>query len=302
MKNLTFLLITLLVLSSCKKETGTVLYKINFIDHDITSAGMIKRSLSSDRYTQFGDFITSLTPTKFTAKIWTVGYIDKVMERSNNNANMLQYIEQNGDKLNSEDPSRLVDFTDNNVVSFNPVIYGRVNNDKQFEDEQIDFSYFYFIPFHFYQEIPLPSGYQNVTLDMFPAGSSVNNILKVRHNAMMQKIFPNAWTSGNIYLIFGNTESSFVVNPNGETVSLSEDCPIAEPGHDLTIRSHKYTNMVFNQPGEGQTAVMDGTLSFNTLDLIQVYAGTDNIPYTHDDIFVYAPKFWERINSKLEIR
>jgi hypothetical protein len=103
-------------------------------------------------------------------------------------------------------------------------------------------------------------------------------------------------------LIFGNTESSFVVNPNGETVSLSEDCPIAEPGHDLTIRSHKYTNMVFNQPGEGQTAVMDGTLSFNTLDLIQVYAGTDNIPYTHDDIFVYAPKFWERINSKLEIR
>jgi hypothetical protein len=32
------------------------------------------------------------------------------------------------------------------------------------------------------------------------------------------------------------------------------------------------------------------------------YAGNDNIPYTFDDWFTYAPNFWERINVRLEIR
>jgi hypothetical protein len=46
---------------------------------------------------------------------------------------------------------------------------------------------------------------------------------------------------------------------------------------------------------------MNGILSINTQDLIQVYAGADNVPYTRDDIFVYAPRFWERISSRLDI-
>jgi hypothetical protein len=41
-------------------------------------------------------------------------------------------------------------------------------------------------------------------------------------------------------------------------------------------------------------------MSFNTTDLIHIYAGADNIPYTADDIFVYAPYFWERISVILE--
>ena len=114
MKKLICLVIISLIFFSCKKNTGTVFYKINFIDHEISSSkglAMEKRSLSSDRYTQFGAYITSITPKKFTAKIWTVGYIDKVLDRSNNNANMLQYIEQNGEKLSRNDPSRSIDFS-----------------------------------------------------------------------------------------------------------------------------------------------------------------------------------------------
>lgn len=68
----------------------------------------------------------------------------------------------------------------------------------------------------------------------------------------------------------------------------------------LLHRSHKYSNMIYNSPAEGETIVMNGTLSFNTRDLIQVYSGADKIPYTSDDIFVYAPKFWERIYSKVD--
>lgn len=304
MKKLSYLLIISLIFISCKKHTGTVLYKINFIDHEISTGKELvieKRGLTFDRYNQFGDYITSITPKKFTARIWTIGYIDKVMDRSNNNANMLQYIEQNADKLSREDPSRLIDFSDNNIVNFDPVIYGRVNNDRQFEDAHIDFKYFYFIPDRLYQELQLPSGYQNITLDMFPSISITDNILKINQYEILRKLFPNAATNGNLYLIFGNTDSTFVVNPQGENVGISDNCPIAEPGHDLTIRSHKYFNMIFNQPVEGETAVMNGILSFNTQDLIQVYAGVDNVPYTRDDVFVYAPRFWERISSRLEI-
>jgi len=37
-------------------------------------------------------------------------------------------------------------------------------------------------------------------------------------------------------------------------------------------------------------------MNFNITELIQIYAGKDNIPYTFDDVFVYAPKFRERIS------
>ena len=305
MKKLIFILTTILLFNSCNEdmnesESGKVIYKINFTTEEI-SLGKVN-DVNDILYSQFGDYVTSLTPYKFTAHIWTVGYIDKVLEFSNNNANMLQYIEQNGEKLSRDDPSRFIDFSNNNVVTFNPVVYGRVNNDRIFEDPQINFIYFYFIPFNLYQEVQLPEQYQNVQLNMFPLFENTDNILKVNYFEMMNKIFPNGNVNTNIYFIFGNTDSTFVVNSNGENVELSEDCPIADPGQSLVIRSDQYSNMIFNSPLNGGTVVMNGVLSFNTENLIQVYAGTDNIPYTGDDVFVYAPKFWERVYSRLDVQ
>jgi hypothetical protein len=136
---------------------------------------------------------------------------------------------------------------------------------------------------------------------MFSNNAISNNVLKVNHNEMLQKIFPTANISNNIYFIFGNTDSTFIVNKNGEKVELSSNCPIATPGNSLVVRSNKYTNMNFTSPSIDENKVMSGIVSFDTNNLIQVYAGSDNIPYTKDDIFVYAPKFWERIYSKLDI-
>lgn len=304
MKTLFYILLTIVLLSSCKKDIvavlhGTVHYKINFTTDTII---LKKSKLDTDSlYTQFGDYITSLTPSKFTANIWTIGYVDKVFSPSNNDAQMLQYVEQNSEKLPFDDPSRIVNFSDNITVAFNPVRYGRVNNDGQFEDKQIDFTYFYFMPRYLYQEVLLPAEYGNVQLNMFSSGSIENNVLKVRHSEMLNKIFPNAQTNNGFNFFFGNTNSTFVVNPNGETVLTSENNPISDSTQALIIRSNKYTNMIYNAPVSGETIVMNGVLSFDTEDLIQVYAGADNVPYTSDDIFVYAPKFWERIYSKLEI-
>ena len=201
MKRLIPLVIILLLVYSCKKETGTVLYKIKFTTNEVQLSGAdtypdknlskAKSQKADSFYNQFGDYVTSLTPSKFTSRIWTIGYIDKVIVANSNSANMLQYIEQNGEKLSADDPSRTVDFSNNNVVNFNPVIYGRVNNDNQFEDPQIDFKYFYFLPFDLYQEVQLPLQYQNVQLNMFSNNSVVNNTLKVNHQKYMLILIAN---------------------------------------------------------------------------------------------------------------
>jgi hypothetical protein len=123
----------------------------------------------------------------------------------------------------------------------------------------------------------------------------------------MRKIFPNSFNTNNgPYFYFGNTDFTFVVNPNAEGILLSENNPaINEDAHGgtrtLIIRSNQYTNAIYHAPDAGETLTMSGIVSFNTTGLIQVYAGADNEPYTRDDVFVYAPEFWERISSRLDM-
>jgi hypothetical protein len=303
-----FLLFTSLFISCKKEKKGNVIYNIKFTTQEVSfKTNLLQKSMTDydTLYTQFGDYITSLTPTKFNSSVWTIGYTDRVGWQD---CNALQYIEQNGDILPYSDPLRIVDFSSNATVSFNPVIYGDIDEDHNtFATPEVDFIYFYFIPFYLYQEVELPSQYQSVIIDMFPTSMDPHpavfegNILKVQQYQMINTIFPNAKQNGGLYFIFGNCDSSYVVNENGEYVGLSSDCPIAEAKDDLTIRSNNYVNMIFNSPYNGETVTMNGTLSFNTINLIQVYKGADNIAYTSDDIFVYAPHFWDRLYSRLDI-
>jgi hypothetical protein len=304
MKKLFYISIAIVFLFSCSKENGKVVYKINFTSSKITlksgTSVIDQKSVPTNLYTQFGDYITCLTPQKLTAHIWTVGYIDTVLN-VNSDSHLLQYIEQNGEKLSVNDSSRFIVFSDNNIVNFNAVMYGQFK-DGLFEKPQIDFNYFYFIPFNFYQKLQLPEQYKNVWLEMFNVMVPDNKILNLGYHEMLHKIFPNATVNDYICFIFGKTNSTYVVNANSETVAgFSENCPVADPGQRMVIRSNKYSLMTFNKPQDGATVVMNGTLSFDTDGLIQVYAGKDNIPYTSDDIFVYEPNFWERIYSKLDI-
>lgn len=306
MRTLLYPLTILLLLTVSCKKIGKVSYKIRFTTSEIPLE--FRRSNNEEFYTQFGDYITSLTPSKFTANIWTIGYADTVTKPGYNNDNqILQYIDQNPDHLPQNDPLRLVDFSNNVTVNFeNPVMYGRLR-DGILEDKQIDFKYFYFMPYYLYQEIQLPNEYEGVPLNMFstePNSTVENNILKTQQRPFIQLIFPNSAPTGEgPYFYFGNTDSTFVANPNGENIPMSIDNPIIGGGtNTLIIRSERYAKTMYHAPEAGETITMSGIVSFNTTDLIQVYAGNDNIPYTSDDVFVYAPKFWERISSKLDIK
>jgi hypothetical protein len=161
------------------------------------------------------------------------------------------------------------------------------------------------MPYYIYQEIQLPSEYIGVTLNTwFQQSDAVveNNILKTKHSPLMRPIFPNQPPTFETYFYFGNTNSTYVVNPDREEVPTGEDNPMMYPStRALIIRSSRYTSAIYNAPDENETLTMSGIVSFNTTDLIQVYAGADNVPYTSDDIFVYAPKFWERISSRLDM-
>ena len=66
--------------------------------------------------------------------------------------------------------------------------------------------------------------------------------------------------------------------------------------HAEVIRSNYYNPFTFTPPAEGETKSYTAIVSFDYSNLIQVYAGLDNIPYTNDDVFVYAPNYWERLS------
>ncbi len=42
-------------------------------------------------------------------------------------------------------------------------------------------------------------------------------------------------------------------------------------------------------------------MSFNYNNIIQIYAGQDNLPYTKDDVFLYRPDFWERLSVQVSV-
>lgn len=309
MKTQLYFLLIIVILSSCKKGVGTVHYKIKFTTNEIivkdAKSLITAKSVSEDLYTNFGEYITSLTPAKFTAKIWTIGYCDAVIVQNSNSSQVLQYIDQNPDNLPIDDPSRFVDFSNNVTVNFdNPVVFGRLR-DGILEDKNIDFKYFFFMPYYLYQEIVLPAEYKGVSLNTWLQQDNAvveNNILKTRHSPLIRPIFPNQPPTLETYFYFGNTNSTFVVNPNREEIPTSIDNPMIYPStRALIIRSDRYVSTTYNAPEAGETLTMNGIVSFNTTNLIQVYAGADNIPYTSDDVFVYAPKFWERISSRLNI-
>jgi len=68
------------------------------------------------------------------------------------------------------------------------------------------------------------------------------------------------------------------------------------------IRSHRYTLITVTMPEASESIEMYSAISFINDDLIQVYAGNDGVAYTGDDMFSYAPRYWERVVVRLELR
>jgi len=299
----------------CKKNkngtirNGTIRYNISYTNSAYKStiannkSNLKYISIDSDSlYTQFGDYITSLSPSKFTAKFVTIRFSDG---KSNNIDGHLLELVNNNAAPNA--PERFADFSNNSTVNVIPILYGTdIDEDAgSFTSDEINFIYFYFFINYFYQEATLPIQYNGVNLSQFNQfyhdtqyySDSVisNNILRVNHLPLIVPAFSAIGYSGIPFVFaFGNTDSTYISTAEGNN-------SIYGFGQELIVRSNKYLAFTLYRPQEGETLNMNTILSFNSTNLIQVYAGNDNIPYNSDDVFVYAPKFWERLSVNVEI-
>ena len=300
MKQIIVIVILILLISACKKNHGTMKYKAKFCAIANKSH---KKANNDSLYTIFGDYITSITPQYFSCKVGMFVFQDHYTQ-SNPSCHMISFIENQVVDVN---------FSENAEIEFTPVLHSTDIRDGIFEQKEVDFKFISFSPNLFNHEFEIPIHYLNLannnSSNNFLDGStfqydSINNKIKVK----TLKNFSYAAIHGNanamptgFVLAFGQTDSSYIYMNQGVVLPEEERFPFWNE-NSVIIRSSKFNTQKVIMPNDGETYTMYATLSFDTDNLIQVYAGNDNIPYTNDDIFVYAPRFWDRIYINLEMK
>ena len=313
MKNLFYLLIFILF-SGCIDFGGSKLvfnmtYKTTEkMKMSRQNSPALKTTNSEEHYTRFGDYITSITPTVFIAKFGAM----RLQHFVKGDVMWKEQIVIIDNNLDWADSTRLANFSNNKTVQINPGFEG-VN---YVDMKNVEFNLFTNSIMFFYQEFELPAEYdnnlnfQNLSfggdLDMkkpFIGGERNGHLLKISNQSLMTPIFDSTWTG---YIenspslpqnyVFGSTDSTYMYYEK-EAHNQSINNPMGQGGY--IIRSNSYKPFSIGDMSGGQTKNIRGIISFNTTNLIQIYAGKDNKPYTSDDIFVYAPKFWERLSVNL---
>ncbi len=298
------------------QNRGSLVLKMTY-NSSKTASNIRARNISNTAsyYTQFGDYITSISPTVFIEKFLDMRLFS--WEKTDNK--MLDAISFNVIDNNTpmDSCNRIADFSGNASVNFNvdlSYITGMAI-------DSVVFNIFVFMSMFYYQEFNIPQEYNSVpeltylcfnTEHINFATSEVGGyrdglaVKGVSTPFIAPAFIPN-WTgnySGADFTSFpwcyvlGSCDSTYIWKSTINGVEAeSIDNPIGQGG--VLIRSSAFNNITLHFPKNGETKNLIGTMTFDTTDLIQVYAGTDNIPFTSDDIFVYAPRYWERISVNL---
>jgi hypothetical protein len=258
-------------------------------------------------YTQFGDYITSVTPTRFLCK-----FLDMRLQNWDKDGSIwntsINLIDNNSDLAN---PNRLADFSNNATVELVPDLTNFTTGND------VEFNIFFFSTYFFYQKAELPVQYDTIlylkylcfggeplNFSSFSIGGTrTGRFIEGSYRTFIAPIFDSTWAGDNAPFnsepktyVFGGTDSTYLYNSSvGHVSSIGN--PAGEMGY--IIRSNSYTPIAFQAIPKGDTKTITGTMTFDTNNLLQIYAGKDNIPYTSDDIFVYAPNFWERFTVTL---
>ncbi len=302
MKKGIYLLAILFLALSCKKndEPGTINYTISYTNSSSSTkaikddlVAMQAKSSTDSLYTQFGDYITSLSPIVFTAKFMMIRFhTDEPLGGSDDLVNHGYQLELINSNLSYESPERFADFINNNSVDVVPGLGGNLDNDRVFADDEIQFIYLLVMYEYLYQEVQLPTQYNSINLDQFDVANATisDHILKTKNDLLTQDIYTFEGYNhiAPQTIIFGNTDSTYASITEGNNPIWGELGPI--------LRSNKYSTLTFYRPESSETFHLTANLSFDSKNLIQIYAGQDNIPYTPDDVFVYAPIFWNRFS------
>jgi hypothetical protein len=303
MKNLLpFLALTVLA-SSCE-EAGKINHRLRFTNEGIPVSG---KTSEDSLYTQFGPLITTLTPYVFRSKLNILAYQDDLESAGpNSTTHMISYIDGH-----DNDPNYQifldVDFSNNQEVVAEPILYGTDIRDGIFEQREVTMSYFMFVPYHITQSFVLPLEYKDVQFawqDMNTCRNYDSLLNRVTFTCSERLLTMPLYGQNNLIpagYVFGGTDSTYIHNP--EALPGVPGCPFGGSlCNNPFIRSSYYTPVTVTMPDDGESIEMFSTISFNSNNLIQIYAGNDGVAYTGDDVFVYAPKYWERVVARLEVR
>lgn len=286
MKYLSIFLLSVLLFTGCKKEQyGNLRQQIRCTSEQQVQKDLSLKGTEELRYTQFGDFITSITPGSCVGEMQVVRY-----HASESWESGMMTLVMRQPHLGEE--VVLADFTNHATLSVIPVLNGTnmlENPDGQgaFYKDTVTFRLLW-ISMGLRQVIELPTEYTQVELTQFNGFSDYSqktgNILTTTMLPLNQIVGDLSSFGDAMNFYFGMTDSTYA--GYGEILGNS-------PSHH--IRSSNYTEWTMTPPLAGETKTVVSTIGFVNNDLIQVYAGADNVAYTSDDIIVLEPKFWERI-------
>lgn len=282
MKYLFFIIVGIFLFLGCKKEKyGNTRQKIRVTTDAYNGILKSSQKVNEYTYTQFGDLITTITPSSFIGELTAVRFHDDTIH-GNLGGSFMTIAGLSVGNIS-------VDFTNNATVSVIPVINGDLieNPDGQGASfrEAVTFK-FLWVGMGLKQVIELPAEYTNVQLNQFYPGFSqrVGNILTTELKPLYEPINELSQLNNGIAIYFGMTDSTYVTEGT-----------ILGNSWSRYIRSSHFKEWTMTPPLPEQTKTYISTIGFPNENIIQIYAGADNIPYTSDDIIVMEPKFWERI-------
>lgn len=306
MKSRTGIILIMVLLSACEGNPGDMKYKVKFTTFTDNTVH-VKSAKSEELYSGIGTYITSLTPYHFSCKMSMLIFQD-IYSQQDSRCHMISYVDGHDNQPGYEIAS-YADFSGNKEVEFNPILYSTDIYDGLFKQKEIDFRFLTFTPIYFEHKFEIPFQYLNLYSSGQLSGvfngatidySSNKIIINTRKNFTYQAIHGNTDAMPtNFNLVFGNTDSSYIYMYKGVNLEEDKRFPFWDQS-TVIIRSNKFQTLKVVMPDEGETFTMYSTVAFNTDNLIQVYAGRDNIPYTVDDVFVYSPRFWDRMKVNLE--
>lgn len=292
MKYLSVLIIAAFLLGACKKEKyGNTRQKIMVTTDAISSKlkPSEQKSLKSEqqfRHTQFGNFISTITPTSFIGELGVVRFYADTINGGIDAGSFMTLVMT--DPNAGEEPV-MADFTNNATLSVIPVLNGDLfmNPDGQGASFREDVTFrLLWISMGLKQVIELPSEYTNIDLHQFyPMFSQrTGNILTTQIRPLFEPFSGMEDMGNGLTIYFGMSDSTYI-----------KEGFMLDNASARFVRSSQFKEWTMTPPLPEQTKTYISTISFINDNIIQVYAGADNIPYTADDIFVFEPKFWERI-------
>lgn len=284
---LILLLIVILFITGCKKNKyGNVKQQIRFTSEILGAGKKVKSQKSNQelRYTQFGDFVTSITPMSFVSELGPVRYFSQ-----KGNEDFIALVgESTGIVILT------ADFAIDSTIPVIPTLCCNVydNPDGQgggYFKNDVTLKMLY-IRMNLKPVFELPVEYSNVNLIHYQTQQN-GRIITTNLYTLNQPVAELQVFNQTLDIYFGQFDSTYI----------SSELPFPDYNSGVHLRSSNFTEWTLTPPLGVETKTIVSTLSFFIDNIIHVYAGADNIPYTEDDVIVLEPKFWERIDVVVTI-